>query len=102
MRLTEGASILQSGGPGDREAERSEITDMIGRKPLTRTLREMNTPVVPERMLKEKARVTGSVRMKNVDSPNKSELIILLYYFALFSLHVCVCMLCACVCHLLA
>lgn len=76
VRLSEGETLLlASGGPGDMEAdERNGITDVIGQRPSARLLREMNTPVVPEGVLKERPKVMGGVRMKNVSSPNKSEL----------------------------
>ena len=73
VRLTEMTSLLDSSGsPEDGGTEvGNEITDVIGLKPTTKMLRYMNTPVVPEGILKERPRVTGSVRMKNVGSPSK-------------------------------
>lgn len=66
----EGDNVVESAKQGDEAGV--SINNVIEQKPAAKTIIEMNTPVVPQGIPKERPKTSG-VRMKNVSSPSKRE-----------------------------
>ena len=74
MKMSKVTSLLDSNLSGDKGTEgEGQIADVIGQKASAKQLSEMNTPLVPGSLLKERPKITKGVCMKNLASPIKSE-----------------------------
>ena len=73
-QMSKVTSLLDSNLSGDKGTEgEGQIADVIGQKASAKLLSEMNTPLVPGNLLKERLKITKGVCMKNLASPIKSE-----------------------------